>query len=421
MIKSDEDLILERREEHWQLIKHLNKKTIITIKANIPGKNKRISEAYLLVELFKKELNNELEEPNEELSINDEDGPMVIMGYDKEIKDIKELLIQKETNHPLGRFIDLDVFINGETSIHRKRLRKCYLCDKEAFICQRLKSHSLNELLTYLRNQVQRYLEVSINNLIIKSMTIELELDPKFGLVTPLTSGSHQDMQYEVMKASFKPVSEGLCKMFKVGFTTNDLDEIFKEIRKIGLETEVKMFEVTNKINTYKGLIFGLGLICASLGYYLNHQIDNNDLFINISYMTKDLDKEFYQKKTTNGIKAYQENKLKGARGEAMRGYPLVKKYYPLLNEPFNKEKLILLLINLICETDDTVFYKRAGNIAKYDEFKQKFSEINEYNKEEINNLSKLCIKNNLSFGGSADQLIMIIFLALCKEKGLIK
>jgi holo-ACP synthase len=65
--------------------------------------------------------------------------------------NIKEKTIEIESNHPLGRIFDMDVIrVNGR-SVSRIEInhppRKCLLCDKQATICSRSRTHSVDELL----------------------------------------------------------------------------------------------------------------------------------------------------------------------------------------------------------------------------------------------------------------------------------
>ena len=64
-------------------------------------------------------------------------------------------------------------------------LRKCYLCDLPAFVCQKNKTHTQDELEFYYLNKVRSYFNNIAEEMIKSSIITELNLDPKFGLVTP--------------------------------------------------------------------------------------------------------------------------------------------------------------------------------------------------------------------------------------------
>ncbi len=403
--------ILTERENKINLIKdYLPFYDCVTLKANIPGNNKQIKEAYLLINIFHNKLKKNYVSF---IYIDNADGPMYLYLYQKGRITKDELM--KYEDKTLGRFIDFDLFQNESDfirSINRPTLRKCYLCDLDAFVCIRQKNHSLIELLSFIKKNIEDYLKKLIKKLILSSMMEELDLDPKFGLVTKLTNGSHADMNYEIMKRSQKAIVDDLIMMFFNGYYLNDLKEIFIENRRIGLLTEKKMLKVTNNVNTYKGLIFLLGQTLGALGYNLQNNLDFEEIFNNLKIMCKDLTKELNKGNDTFGKIAYQQYGIEGARGEIERGLPHVTEALSLYDVKKDKLKT---LIYFIINADDTVFLKRCHSLNKYLEVKNKFQNLN-YNSESINKLSNECIANNYSFGGCADLLIVTIFLKNIKD-----
>lgn len=59
---------------------------------------------------------------------------------------------------------------------------------------------------------------------------MELNLHPKFGLVTPYSNGSHDDMNYELMKEAQEVIIPGLIEMFFVGLEANNPDDAFQKV-----------------------------------------------------------------------------------------------------------------------------------------------------------------------------------------------
>ena len=57
-------------------------------------------------------------------------------------------LIQLEETHPLGRFVDIDVYTNkGQISrAYLDMKKKCMICEKNAFVCMQENRHSLEEI-----------------------------------------------------------------------------------------------------------------------------------------------------------------------------------------------------------------------------------------------------------------------------------
>lgn len=409
-----EDKILNAREAKINFIKQfLDEYDVVTLKANIPGLNKINHEAIILTSYF----NHLMLKLNVDKSIYlcDEDGPMYIYIF-KPNTITKDELMTYEDMPLIGRFIDLDLFKNKNAfvSVNRSVLRKCYLCDDYAFVCIRNRKHNLNDLLNYIDTNLELFLNDFYFDIIATSMLEELDLDPKFGLVTKTNNGSHQDMNYDMMKSCIPVICKDITKMFMIGYHNDDLDLVFKKIRKLGLETEKKMLEVTNGINTYKGLIFVLGCISSIIGNAFRNNYSIDECFDKLKLMCKGISDECKEAGNTFGKYAYQKYGITGARGEVEAGLPNVKMVLSLYDLDSYDEKIKALMF-LIANVDDTVLLKRCGDITKYQKIKTIFRET-EFNSQLINQLTNNCIKDNLSFGGSADLLIVSIVLYKLKK-----
>ena len=203
--------ILVCRENKANLIKkYIKDYQVVTLKANIVGSNKNMKEAYILLSYFDKLILNTYVEKH---ILDDCDGPLIIYLY-KEENSLKEEMVFLEQNNPLGRFVDIDVYFNDTKSLNRKDLRKCYLCDNPAFVCGRNKTHTVEELNNYLKQEVLNHLLNLINELCNESILTELNLHPKFGLVTPYTNGSHKDMDYNLMIKAKNSILPYFSSMF---------------------------------------------------------------------------------------------------------------------------------------------------------------------------------------------------------------
>lgn len=395
--------ILESREERLNFIKqYLNDYDVVTLKANIPGFDKNIPEARLLINYYHHLMDGYVNS----FYLTSYDGPTYYYLYNK--GSINKSKLEKiESDLSIGRLIDLDLFQNESVSINRRTMRKCYLCDNPSFVCIRNRTHSLDELLAYVRKTTKDFFVKEIHSLIKESMMKELNLDPKFGLVTPTTSGSHKDMNYTIMYKSIDVVANGLTHMFMEAYLNKDIKEAFKQSRLIGIKTEEEMLKITNGINTYKGLIFILGCVLTVCGSKMNEEITKDDIFIGLKEMTKGISLEL-KNSNTYGAKAYLEYGIKGARGEVEDGLIHVKEVLNLFDL---NDNLLNPLVYLISNVDDTVLLKRCKNILKYQEIKERFRSLNVNNIDEVKELNDYCTLNNLSFGGSADLLITAIFL----------
>jgi triphosphoribosyl-dephospho-CoA synthase len=90
----------------------------------------------------------------------------------------------------------------------------------------------------------------------------ELAAWPKPGLVSRIDNGSHTDMDAAMMKASADSLRPFFAELASAGHDGADM----ACLRAIGLRAEAAMLAVTGGINTHRGAVFGMGLLCAAAG-----------------------------------------------------------------------------------------------------------------------------------------------------------
>lgn len=415
--------VLKSREKKAKQIQTLLKiePVVVSLKANIPGEDKNINETYILIHIFSGLLLNRY--PKAKLNVfNSSDGPYCLytsLGEDS--VTLKKIFMEIENSHPLGRFVDYDVY-EKEKSLSRDDFglshRKCLICEKDAWVCIKEQTHGSEDLLMVIQDNVNYYIKQVLEEALNKAFLLELNLDPKFGLVTIASNGSHTDMTYETMKTSFTVIIPYLIQMYELGYLTFNINQAFNEVRKIGLKAEEAMLKSTSGVNTYKGAIFLLGVILTALGRFHQRKF-NEDLIEIIQTMTASILKELEGHATTFGIKAHQDYRFFTARHEVYYGIPSVLTALGYLKRysSRNDEALMMTLIKIISLKNDTVALKRAGSIEKYHQIVDLISSIKTYNLEQISQVTTICIKENISFGGSADILIATLFLDLIVDK----
>ncbi len=418
------DILLAREHRNETIKKLMNEySVIVSLKGNIPGENKNVVTAKRLMYVIDKELKDILPfNKREDFDSVAGDYKLYLMNHVDPI-EIKKLAIQLEETHPLGRFVDIDVYTN-KGQVSRMALgyekRKCMICDENAFVCMQENRHSREEIKAVMQKSLKDFFESTLKKGIAYAFEKELNLHPKFGLVTPYSDGSHGDMNYEMMVKSQKVIIPYLVKMYDVGYETNNLDEGFKKIRKIGLDTEKAMLKASGGVNTYKGAIFLVGIFSYALGYF--HQTLKEDVREIIKYVCRDILKELVENPDTFGIKAYQKYNVYTARHEVYYGLPsILKAYYYLKKFPIDDDRaLTMTLINIISNKNDTVGLKRSKSFDKYFEASSKIEKIKVYDKEKIEKITDECIENHISFGGSADVLIATILVYYLKKENLL-
>jgi len=269
----------------------------------------------------------------------------------------------------------------------------------------------------------------NIATLATKALLYEVSISPKAGLVSRLSNGSHKDMNFYTFIDSSLALHNYFLNCFDYGQEKLfSCPNFFKDLREVGKVAEKEMYEATKGINTHKGTIFSMGILLAVLGVHLkeNKEIDLKILSEKIKEMCKPLLNELEDADSisTYGEKAYKEYHLTGARGLAISGYEIV------LLDGINKLKdfcktldfetaCILLLFYYMSVLDDTNIVNRAS-ITTLKEVQILSKELFEENKKTLekenikNSMSKLndiFIEKNISAGGSADLLILTIFI----------
>ena len=90
----------------------------------------------------------------------------------------------------------------------------------------------------------------------------ELTLSPKPGLVTLTSQGSHTDMDAHTFMRSLFALRSYFVRIAELGARGAS----FEALERCGVEAEARMFAATNGINTHRGAVFMLGLLCAAAG-----------------------------------------------------------------------------------------------------------------------------------------------------------
>ncbi|MGU7779641.1 triphosphoribosyl-dephospho-CoA synthase MdcB [Burkholderia sp. PU8-34] len=95
-----------------------------------------------------------------------------------------------------------------------------------------------------------------------QSLLLEIDTYPKPGLVSHVDTGSHADMDASTFARSAAVLRPYFAELADAGAR----DAEMAALRKIGLRAEHAMLAATGGVNTHRGAIFGLGLLCAAAG-----------------------------------------------------------------------------------------------------------------------------------------------------------
>ena len=96
----------------------------------------------------------------------------------------------------------------------------------------------------------------------VTAMRDELQAYPKPGLVSPVDSGAHADMEFDLMCRSADSLLSPFVALAAAGRAGWSFDQ---SLVPLGIEAERGMLAVTGGVNTHRGAIFSVGLIVAAI------------------------------------------------------------------------------------------------------------------------------------------------------------
>lgn len=277
-------------------------------------------------------------------------------------------------------------------------------------------------------------MEYELVELAMKGIFYEVSSYPSPGLVSPVSQGSHRDMDFYTFIDSSLSLYRPLIKCVEVSKNKKFKDNkgVFKHIRHIGKEAEKTMLHRTKGVNTHKGMIFLMFIVLSAVTRALVQNKSFSEVQDIIREMTEGLvNKDFKElnlkPKLTYGEKIYIEYGIDGVRGEVERGIPTVFEvglieYSNSLNLNYN-DRIIQTLIAIMSSCDDTtILHRHPIQMLEY----VKIQAINALNlggmntkegKQAIIDMDKDFIEKRISPGGAADLVAITIFLYEVRNK----
>lgn len=265
-------------------------------------------------------------------------------------------------------------------------------------------------------------------SLACRALLYEVCTTPKPGLVDRANSGSHRDMDIFTFMNSASALWPYFETCTRIGKETASLPaaETFSRIRREGQTAEKNMLSATKGINTHKGAIFSVGILCASLGRLPAEQWKCSDYILDeCASMTKGIVSSDFaglteENAVTVGQKLYLHYNITGVRGQMEAGLPAVRYAgLPTLKEGIARGLSIndagcAALLSLMCAATDTNMIARSNLSTQQETVAQirKLLERSPYpDPQTLEQLDRMFIEKNLSPGGSADLLAICYLL----------
>lgn len=161
-------LILDSKEKRARRQKEIidkYKKTLISFTLNIPGIVKD-KPAYREIHKEGVRIINRCLKDQEVKIVYIEElekatGREAYIVVEKDEYKLKEMTVNIENHHPLGRIFDIDIFNRDNEGISRNHIgentRKCLLCSLDARICMREKNHTYENLIEAVHDIWEEY------------------------------------------------------------------------------------------------------------------------------------------------------------------------------------------------------------------------------------------------------------------------
>ena len=201
-------------------------------------------------------------------------------------------------------------------------------------------------------------------------------------------------------------------------------EQIFPRLRTIGLQAEGAMLQATGGINTHKGCIFSLGVLCAAMGQIPKSQWTVSVLTANAGKMAANALSDFSDLSLSHshGVRMHSLHGADGIRGEAARGFPSVQNIgLPTLKSALRlgfslNDAAAWTLLHLLAQVEDTNILFRGGSSAASRVHDMAAASIDHIQRglplhQVLQDLDRSFTAQNLSPGGCADLLALTLFL----------
>lgn len=344
---------------------------------------------------------------------------------------LKSFCADIEETHPLGRLFDMDVIDADGTKLERKMQRSCMVCGATGRFCAASRAHSVEQLQAVTQSLLTQYFrsrdQEQVALLAVQSLIDEVHTTPKPGLVDQRNNGSHKDMDVRLFKISAHTLQPYFGRCVQIGQETahRPPEETFPLLREAGLQAEKAMLQATCGVNTHKGAIYTLGILCGSAGRLWSAEkpiADREEILAECAQIVHiSVQKDFASAKgKTTGEQLYLKYGMRGIRGEVADGLPSIRniglpRFQQFLADGFSENDAgAYTLLHLIANVADTNLYKRGGEAGAQWAVKatsELLSAAQYPAIQQIEALDDAFIARNLSPGGCADLLAATYFL----------
>ncbi len=260
----------------------------------------------------------------------------------------------------------------------------------------------------------------------IAALHDELALAPKPGLVSPIDSGSHADMDARCFMRSLF----ALRHYFPAVAAAGARDAPLSELEALGRHAEAAMLRATGGVNTHRGAVFTLGLLCAAAGVLSAQGRPCRAADLRAQLLQRwgaALDERRHRAHAgSKGQRAARRHGLRGAGDEAAMGFPvLFDATWPALHAARRSgledtSARLQALLHTMAVLDDTNLAHRGGLAGLRWAQRQARAYLDaggvaaDHRLERAWALHRAFVARRLSPGGAADLLAAACWLQRC-------
>jgi triphosphoribosyl-dephospho-CoA synthase len=201
----------------------------------------------------------------------------------------------------------------------------------------------------------------------VRALYFEVKAYPKPGLVSFIDAGAHQDMDGETFYRSLFTLRHYFYHITKKGLQT----DCFEELKQIAIQAEQRMLEKTLGVNTHRGAIFALGIVCVSVVRLAKEKkhFTPDDVHHSILNDWSCHLENHPGKKNSHGAIVRQEYEVIDARQMAIRGYDLVFQLLPefirlFIDSQSLDASCLFAYSALLMRVDDTNILYKKGKVG---------------------------------------------------------
>lgn len=263
-----------------------------------------------------------------------------------------------------------------------------------------------------------RCCERTLAKMAVRALYFEVKAYPKPGLVSFIDSGAHQDMNGETFYRSLFTLRHYFYQIAKAGLRNYS----FESLKGIAIAAEQRMLEQTQGINTHRGAIFALGIVCVSVRRLaqkkerftpadLQQQL-KEDWQVPLKYHVGNPD--------SHGSLVRREYQVIDAKRMAMCGYELIFQLLPSFLELFMETQsldsaCLFIYAELLLRVDDTNILYRKGRrgleYAQYSAAELLAISCWHTRHQKALKMHHVFSKQGISPGGVADLIGVLLFL----------